>query len=68
MSDSSSSELLTARDCMRLGRFPRSTFYDHLRRGTGPQYLKIGQQIRVRRCDWEAWLKAHEIRPGQRAA
>ena len=55
--------LMDPADCIRDGKFPRSTFYDMLRNSTGPKCMRFGRLIRITPSDWRAWLKSREVNP-----
>jgi excisionase family DNA binding protein len=50
--------LLTVRDVCNWIKKPPTTLYSMRHRGTGPRAIKVGNTLRFRREDVEAWLEA----------
>lgn len=53
-------ELLTIQEVASWLKIPVATLYGWRHRGQGPVGVKIGQAVRYRRKDVEAWLVANE--------
>ncbi|QFY06144.1 helix-turn-helix domain-containing protein [Nonomuraea phyllanthi] len=53
-----SDDFLTVKDCLRILRVPRSTFYRWLATGRGPDTYRIpnGKRL-INRDDWVKWLE-----------
>ena len=61
-------ELMDPGDCSREAKIKKTTFYDKLRAGTGPRYMRVGRLIRIRRSWFEDWLRSCEVDSDQEAA
>lgn len=53
-----SSELLTARELSEQLKTPVAVLANWRYKGTGPKFVKIGNGVRYRATDVEAWLDA----------
>lgn len=58
-------ELLSVRDLQELSNESEATWRKRLCRGVLP-YIKLGENVRVRRRDLERWLESRTVRKGVR--
>jgi predicted DNA-binding transcriptional regulator AlpA len=55
-------KLLKSTDLSELIDVPLKTLADWRARGTGPTYVRVGQQVRYRPADVERWLEEQTAR------
>ena len=56
-----SESLMSFADVAREANVALSTLYYLNRKDAGPETVRIGRHLRVRRADYEAWLVANEL-------
>lgn len=55
-----SERFLDVKDCARILKLSTRSFYDFLRTGTGPPYIKLGPRYRIRHKDLMRWALKHK--------